>query len=84
MGVQVTLVSGELVWMVLAVLLDYRGPQGGRVSQEMPILPGQVLLALLAPLGFWGQRDIMADLGVQGFQVWFSCIQVNIAIKASM
>lgn len=71
MGIQVTLVPVELVWMALQALLGYQDPLAGRGHKEMSSLPGQVLLAHLVPLGQLVQTVFGAFLEAQGLQVSF-------------
>ncbi|TKS79897.1 hypothetical protein D9C73_013872 [Collichthys lucidus] len=69
MGIQVTLVPVELVWMVLQAFLGCQDPLAGRGHKEMSSLPGQVLLAHLVLLGQLVQKDFRAFLEAQGLQV---------------
>lgn len=69
MGIQVTRVIVELVWMALKASLGHLEIKGGRVHQERSSLPGLVLLAQLASLELWGRPGLLEFLEAQDHQV---------------
>ncbi|CAG5896747.1 unnamed protein product [Menidia menidia] len=62
---QVILVPEDLVLMVMQALLGYLDSQVGKVTQEMPFLPGQVDLAYQALVGPWGKEESLVFQDIQ-------------------